>query len=174
MFVEPEATAGRMLERLPAECRRVYTVGTPAGGAGIVAFRAWAAEHGTEWQTEGDQYLALTQPRLTYTHRLTGRKVYVFRAAPWFGDDASPATCAAAWRSLADTLTEQWNFRGQRGSEWRPVHLYGTPAPTGRLLLERQWAETGRTFEPVPAELQDAIRATSSQGRFELGAAAPS
>lgn len=169
MFTAAGATAGALLESLPTDCRRVYTTGAAPGGAGIVALRTWAAEHGAEWETAGDQYLALAQPRLTYTHRLTGRKVYVFRAAPWFGADASPATCASAWRSLGDALTQQWNFRGQRAGEWRPVHLYGTPATTGRLLLERQWAETGRTFEPLPAELQESIRATSSQGRFELG-----
>jgi hypothetical protein len=163
-----------LLESLPADVRRVYLTGAEPGPGGIVGVREWARAVGEMWAPDGDQYLALAQPRLTYRHVLTGRKVYVLRAAPWFGDDASPATCAAAWDALEESLSAAWSFRGRPrgGDNHRRVKLFGTPATTGRLLLERQWAETGRTFEPCSESVQQLVRSTSSQGRFELGPAA--
>ena len=172
MFDVPRGTSAALLESLPGDVRRVYVTGVEPGGGGIVALRQWAQACGERWAPDGDQYVAVAQPRLTYRDVLTGRKVYVMRAAPWFGADAGPAVCAAAWSALEAALSAAWNFRGLRAGEWRPVKMFGTPATTGRLLLERQWAETGRVFEPVSAELRELIRTTSRQGRFELGPAA--
>ena len=172
MMMTAPATVAGVLEHLPPDVRRVYLTGKEPGGGGIVNVRRWAQACGDSWSPQGDQYVSLSQPRLTYRHKLTGRVVYVLRAAPWFGDDATPDVAAGAWEALEESLSRAWNFRTGRAGEWRPVRLYGTPATTGRLLLERQWAETGRTFEPLALELQQLIRDTSSQGRFELGPAA--
>ncbi|MGE3449594.1 MAG: hypothetical protein AB7H92_18660, partial [Microbacteriaceae bacterium] len=98
-------TVGDLLAWLRPDVKRVYITGAPMGGAGIVALREWAREVREPWAPDGDQYVALAQPRLTYRNQLTGRTVTVLRAGPWFGESASPAVCAAAWTALEEALS---------------------------------------------------------------------
>lgn len=173
MFAPPRGTVSELLDSLPAHVRRVYTTGDVPGSHGIVGLRRWALDCRPPWSPHGEQYVSVAQPRLTYRNELTGQRVVIMRADSWFGD-ADAGTCAAAWEQLADALTVSWNLRPRAtdGPGYYRAHLVGYPVTTGRLLLERQWSETRRTFAPLSPDLQQLIRDTATQGRFQLGAAA--
>lgn len=137
---------------------RVMITGAIPGG-GMAAFRRWAAVplDPFGWAADEGQYVTGDQPRLTYRHP-DGRRVDVYRAAAWFGEEASPETCRRAWAALRGLL-------GRRG--WA---LLATPATTGRMALQATW--DGADWPRVSDDVARLIRSTSGQGRFELGDAA--
>lgn len=171
LFTAPGASVGEMLATVPAHVRRVYVTGDVPGGHGIAGLRTWALAIAPPWKPLGDQYVSVAQPRLTYRHELTGQRVTIMRADSWFGD-ADPSTCATAWEMLGDALTVAWSARAAADGPRSRVHLVGYPVTTGRLLLERQWTEQRRRFVPLSPDLQQLVRDTATQGRFQLGPAA--
>jgi len=167
IFAPAGKSVGALLDTAAAvsSVKRIYTTGIVGGGAGIAGLREWATDTGPRWQPVGDQYVTVTNPRLTYQDRITGRRVSVMRAASWVGEDTPPDLASAAFDLLTEALDAVWNPRNRQAGA--PVTLAGSPAGTGRLLLGRTWRQSGRTYDPVDPDLAHLIRSTSGQGRFE-------
>jgi hypothetical protein len=113
------------------------------------------------WVLDADPYLVGEQPKLVWRLEEGRRTVRLYRAAAYFGEDASRATCAEAWERLEGAL------RGRYGTP-----AAGTPGTTGRWLLGNTWGRAGRWWPTLGPELAQLIRESSPQGRFELYPAA--
>lgn len=141
--------------------QRLYLVGDRPGGT-AEGFRGWAwGELPPGWSPDGHYLESPMLPVLRWRHT-DGRTVVAHRAAAWFGEgDYSPAEAAAALRTLLDCIRVLW--RDEQGD----IVLLDTPATFGRDLLLRALPE-GDRYPTLPAEVQQLIRATSGQGRWEL------
>lgn len=85
-----------------------------------------------------------------------GGTVSVTRAAQWFGESAEPAAVAEATKHVR-------HVAGTVGAV-----MTGSPSRTGLAMLHATWKRGGHEYRPQDDGVQEEIRATSGQGRFEL------
>ncbi len=147
----------------------VIMMAGPLPARSVLALRAWAVP-AAGWDQIGSHTGDAKQLRITYRHRATGRRIDLYRASAWFGEDCTADVAAGAWGLLARRFAEEG---------WP---LYPTPGTTGRLALANIWHEQGVTYPPTTTAgvsggfeghiLGDVIRSTSGQGRVELFGAA--
>lgn len=146
---------------------RVYLTGpapldTSRGATIAEAVRSWAmGDPGGAWSvaSSGHYLGASSLPILRFTHT-GGARVTIMRAAAWWGEsDASPETCAAAWRGLGMALDRVPAFAG--------AGLADTPATAGRALWLRTIPE-GKGYPVMSDEVRELIASTTGQGRIEL------
>jgi hypothetical protein len=163
VFVLGGTTLADTLAVLPREASRVFVTGTwhaqvPQVGNQGENVRAWGEAGAPGWSmATAGHFTDKGTPTFRWTEDATGRTVEVTSAAGWFGEDASPETCAAAWHVLGARI----------GAEWDGAVLLSTPATTGRDLWQRTIGP--RTSYPTLAQpVRDLIVATSGQGRTEV------
>lgn len=159
VFTAPAATIGATLGELADDVRRVYLVGARPGAGTAAGFRSWVyGELPAGWShDDGGHYLeSSAAPALAFT-RPNGARVDVHRAASWFGEgDYSVADADDAYE-LVRALVEA-RFAG--------ATLLATPATTGRELFVHG-VPKGREFPVLSDELQELIRSTSGQHRYD-------
>ena len=152
-----------LLEKSTAEGRhRIYLVGSRPGADGTRAgFESWAFLQRLPRGWSADRhYLGNPMlPVLRFVHD-DGRRVEIHRAASWFGEgDYATTEARDALRLVQRVLQDEW------GSD--DVIVLATPATTGRDLIQRSIPKDVEI--PVLDDgLQELIRATSGQGRWEF------
>lgn len=147
-----------MLLRDASESCWLFGVGPIPGGTVAYLRQLAASPPWPGWVLDGDPYVTAEQPRITWRHVDGRRTVHLYRAATYFGTDASAETCREAWALLAGALT---------GRHRTPVAP--TPATTGRYLLGNLWHEHGLEYAPLgDPSIAELIRSTAPQGRVEV------
>lgn len=161
-FVAAPPALATVLANLGDDVARVYLVGARPGVGTAAGFRSWVyAGLPPGWEHDGARghYLeSATSPVLRFT-RPGGARVEVHRAAGWFGEGAYSVTDASDAYDATRALIEG-AFDG--------CTLVGTPATTGREL----WLHSiprGHEFPVLSPELQQLIRDTSGQHRYDPG-----
>lgn len=165
-FAPAPGTIGGLLDSLADDVQRVYLVGTRPGAGTAAGFRSWVfgeLPEGWVHDARGHYLESSESPVLRYA--LGKRRVEVHRAASWFGEGAYSVDDARDAYDATRTLIEG-AFEG--------CTLVGTPATTGRELFVHT-IPRGHEYPVLSAELQELIRATSGQHRYdptdaELGA----
>lgn len=144
----------------PGVSSRAWLVGPRPGGGDYDGLIGWAFEAPLPdgWQ-HGRHYLGdPDQPVFRFEHR-DGRKVEVLRVSAWLGEGDYPAALAAdALREVERLLRVHW-----RSGD---VALLSTPATTGRDLWLRS-IPADHAYPVLPEPVQQLIRSTSGQGRWE-------
>lgn len=150
---------GRVPEPEPGETVTVYLVGgLPAGG--IAGLTGWAL-HPPEGWTSGGHYLArLSDPVLRYVLDRTGGTVELHRASVWYakGGDLTATRASDAAALLLDAVRTAWGHDG--------LPMLATPSSWGRDLWLRSIPH-GVEYPTLPDELQQLVRSTSGQGRWQ-------
>lgn len=139
------------------ECKRVViTGGAPSLSAIPVERRQWSA-----WLAKSAGWAALDEPWIGATSLRArfadghGRVISVQRGAQWFGD-AAPGDVCEATKHVRQIV-------GATGAT-----MTGSPSRTGLGMLHAIWARQGVEYAPQPEFVQQLIRSSSGQGRFEL------
>lgn len=154
-------TIAALASRLTDGTERVYLVGDRPGPGGT-------ADSQTTWATgplpdgwavaDRGHYLHATRPTF-HLVAPDGRRVEIIRAASWLGEgDYSAAEAADALRLARDAIRAQWSE-----PDWP---LLSTASTAGRDL----WLRTipwGVEIPTLPPEIQERIRATGTQGRWQ-------
>ena len=160
-FVASSWTLAELLDSCREQGRqRIYLVGERPGGGTYDGLLGWLldAPLPPAWRA-GAHYLGDAMlPVLRFEH-VAGAKVEVLRVATWLGDgDYSCADAADALRLTLELLRWQWKSGD--------VELLGTPATTGRDLWLRTIPDDVG-WPVLSPELQQLVRSTSGQGRWE-------
>jgi hypothetical protein len=140
-----------------AECGRVVVCGgAPRMSVIPVERRQWETWLNTTrgWAQLDRPYIGATAIRARFGDG-GGRTITVGRAAQWFGD-AAPGDVCEATKHVRQIV-------GATGAT-----MTGSPSRTGLAMLHAIWHRQGVEFEPQPEPVQQLIRSTSGQGRFEL------
>jgi hypothetical protein len=124
----------------------------------------WCLEDKKLWEEWED--LGITknprQPRIPLRNRKTGRRVTLYSAKSWFGEELVSPDLA---REVLEKVEEL--IRG-----WVPeAHVFPTPGRTGRELWGLR--HSVNTYPPLSQSLRDLIHRTSGQGRSEFLSARP-
>lgn len=156
VFTAPAATIGATLAELADDVRRAYLVGDRPGAGTAAGFRSWVyGELPAGWSHDPRGHY-LEGAALAFV-RPDGARVELHRAASWFGEgDYSIAEADDAYELCRARI--EHHFDG--------ATMLATPATTGRELFVHG-VPAGREFPVLSDELQELIRATSGQHRYD-------